>query len=203
MKSTNYERRMTGVVESAPIIVMSALFPTPVVQFWLWAWGPLRPFDVAAVPAPSVVVVFASLAACLVAAHPPARYFAVCGFERNGRIYRAVGVRLFRDVVPNGDWINRLRRRHNRRFRLIASSADAPAWVAKTKTSEKGHLVLMIVGILSAGYAAHIGWTWWAAGLVIGNVVTNLYPVLLQRYTRARLVRVVAASARRAVVTTR
>jgi len=110
---------MTAVVESAPIIGMSALFLTPVVQFWLWVWGPLRPFDVATVPAPSVAVVFAS------------------------------------------------------------------------------------VGIVSAGYAAHVGWTWWAAGLVIGNVVTNLYPVLLQRYTRARLVRVVAASARRPVVTTR
>jgi hypothetical protein len=170
---------------------MSALFLTPVVLFWLRVWGPLRPFDVAAVPAPPWLGFCAGAAVCLLAAWVPPSYFRVRAFERDGRCYRAVGVRQFRKLVPDGDWVNRARRRHDAGFRLIRSRADATAWIPRTHASEKGHLVLMLAGLLSAGYAAYVGWTAWAVAITAGNVVTNLYPVLLQRYTRARLARVV------------
>jgi hypothetical protein len=32
-----------------------------------------------------------------------------------------------------------------------------------------------------------IGWHGWACYLSVGNVLVNLYPILLQRYTRGRL----------------
>ena len=189
--------RSLAIIEGAPIAVMSALFLTPLALFWLRVWGPLRPFDVAAVPSPSAIAVCVAVAVCLAAARPPASYFRVRGFERDGRLYRAVGVRLFRKVVPNGDWMNRARRRQDRDFRLIGSKADAAGWLPKTNASEKSHLAFMLLGILSAGYAAYVGWTMWAIVLTVGNVVTNLYPVLLQRYTRARLIRLTSRSARR------
>ena len=190
------DRRLVAIIEGAPIAVMSALFLTPLVIFWLRVWGPLRPFDVAEVPAPSLVALIASVAVCFTAARPPASYFAVRGFERDGRLYRAIGVRHFRKVVPNGDWMNRSRRRHDRGYRLIGSHADAVNWLPKTEASERSHLVLMLAGIASAAYAASVGWTMWAITLTVGNLVTNVYPVLLQRYTRARLMRVMQWNAR-------
>jgi hypothetical protein len=46
-------RRFDAIIEGAPIAVMSAVLQTPPVSFWLRVWGPLRPFDVPAGPAPS------------------------------------------------------------------------------------------------------------------------------------------------------
>ena len=40
----------------------------------------------------------------------------------------------------------------------------------------------------SAAWAWHVGWHGWAVYLSAGNVVVNVYPILLQRYTRGRLV---------------
>lgn len=39
----------------------------------------------------------------------------------------------------------------------------------------------------SAAFALRLGWSGWAVYLTAGNIVVNLYPILLQRYTRARL----------------
>ena len=186
------DHRLAAILEAAPIAVMSAFFLTPVLMFWLRVWGPLRPFDVAAVPMPSLLAFCAGVVRCALAAWVPASYFSVRRFERDGRCYRAIGVRQFRKVVPNGDWMNRARRRQDRGFRLIRSRVDAAEWLPRTEASEKGHLVLMLAGILSAGYAAYVGWTALAVALTLGNVATNLYPVLLQRYTRTRLIRVTA-----------
>ena len=191
------DRRLAAIIEGAPIAAMSALFLAPLATFWLRVWGPLRPFDVAAVPSPSAIAVCLAVAVCLAAARPPASYFTVRWFERDGRLYRAVGVRLFRKVVPNGDWMNRFRRQQDREFRLIGSKADAAGWLPKTNASEKSHLGFMLLGILSAGYAAYVGWTMWVIVLTVGNVATNLYPVLLQRYTRARLIRLTSRPASR------
>jgi Glycosyl-4,4'-diaponeurosporenoate acyltransferase len=182
-------RRLAAVIQGAPIAVMCGIFLSPLLLFWLWIWGPLRPFDIAPVPAPSMLAFFGGLAACIFAARVPAWYFTVRPFERDGRVYRWIGVRVFRKFVPDGDVVNRARRRQDRHFRLIRSSADSLAWLLRTEASERSHLVLMFVGLLSAGYAAYVGWTAWAMLLTAGNLVANVYPVLLQRYNRARLVR--------------
>jgi hypothetical protein len=65
--------------------------------------------------------------------------------------------------------------------------------VERTKLSEKSHLVLLLIGVASSIFAWQIGWRGWAIYLAVGNVLVNLYPVLLQRYTRARLQRILVA----------
>jgi hypothetical protein len=47
--------------------------------------------------------------------------------------------------------------------------------------------VLLALGIVSAMFAWRLGWNGWAVYLSLGNVMVNLYPILLQRYTRGRL----------------
>jgi hypothetical protein len=59
--------------------------------------------------------------------------------------------------------------------------------VVRTEQSERGHLVLLALGLVSAAYAWHVGWHGWAVYLSVGNVLVNVYPILLQRYTRGRL----------------
>lgn len=52
---------------------------------------------------------------------------------------------------------------------------------------------MLRMGLFTADYAARIGWCRWAVFLTLGNAVFNLYPVLLQRYNRAR-VRIIPAA---------
>lgn len=114
-------------------------------------------------------------------------------FEQSGRLYELMGVRLFRWVVPDGDAANKLRRRRWPGFRIIRSRRYARAFMRRTELSERSHLVMLALGSFSAVFAWRIGWAGWAMYLGVGNVLVNLYPVLLQRYTRARLLRVTAA----------
>jgi hypothetical protein len=96
-------------------------------------------------------------------------------------------VRRFRWFVPDGDAANRLRRRRDPAFRIIRNRRYAEAFRRRTELSEKSRLVMLVLGSMSAAFAWTIGWSGWALYLAAGNVVVNLYPVLLQRYTRARL----------------
>jgi hypothetical protein len=76
----------------------------------------------------------------------------------------------------------------------IRGRAALQSFEARTRASEKGHLILLAMGILSAAHARQIGWQGWAVYLTVGNVLVNLLPILLQRYTRARLQGVLARS---------
>lgn len=109
--------------------------------------------------------------------------------EESGRLYEALGIRYFRFVAPDGDLANRWQRRRDPAHRIIRNRHVAEDFEFRTRLSEKGHLVLLAMGVASAGFALHIGWFGWAVYLGVGNVVVNLYPVLLQRYTRSRLYR--------------
>ena len=126
----------------------------------------------------------------------PPSYYQVLPFERSGRLYERVGVRHFRWFVPDGDAANRWRRRREPAFRVVRNRQHALAFRQRTQMSEKGHLVLLVLGGISTAFAWAIAWSGWALYLGVGNVLVNLYPILLQRYTRARLLRVAAVPRR-------
>ncbi|HYH79762.1 MAG TPA: hypothetical protein VEX86_08185 [Longimicrobium sp.] len=177
-----------GWINHVPIAVMSAGWLSPLLLFWLAVWGPLRPYGHASGSlGPSGLVFLLMVVASIAASRVSARYFSLRSFERSGRLYEALGVRMFRRVVPDGDLSNRLRRRKEQSFRIIHNRQQALAFVERTKASERSHLVLFIAGVVSVGYAAFIGWNGWGALLGVGNVLVNGYPVILQRYTRARI----------------
>lgn len=157
-------------------------------MFWLYVWGPLRPFAYPAGDlAPSLPAFVASFLVCLTAWWLPSSYYRIRSFEQSGRLYEALGVRLFRYFVPDGDLANRWRRRREPNFRIITNRRVAAAFMRRTEMSEKSHLVLLLMGFLSCAFALQLGWRGWAVYLGVGNVLVNLYPVLLQRYTRTRL----------------
>ncbi len=160
----------------------------PLLMFWLYVWGPLRPF---AYPAGELLpgAWFALVVAGCISLWwvLPRAYFELRPFERTGRVYESLGVLLFRRFVPDGDLANRWERRKKPQYRVLRGRRSAADFVVRTEQSERGHLVLLALGIVSAAYAWSLGWHGWAAYLSAGNVVVNVYPILLQRYTRGRL----------------
>jgi Glycosyl-4,4'-diaponeurosporenoate acyltransferase len=179
-----------GILNALPIAAMSLLFLGPMLQFWLRVWGPLRPFGVPEVPPPAPGAILLCLAICFAVYWLPDAYYRTRAVESTGRLYEALGVRLFRQVVPNGDLINRARRRRDPGFRVVPNATAAAAYVPKTEQGERGHFVLLLFGAFTTAYAVSIGWHAWAFVLTAGNILMNLYPMLLQRYTRARLARI-------------
>jgi hypothetical protein len=180
----------------APFASMAGGWIGPLLMFWLYVWGPLRPFDY---PEGDLLPRVPTLAILLMMSVAPwwlpRSYYEVRPFERSGRIYQILGIRLFRRFVPDGDLANRLRRRREPDHRLIRGRRSVPAFIRRTELSERGHLVWLLAGVLSAAYAWQIDWPGWALYLTVGNVLVNLYPILLQRYTRARLIRIVRRQA--------
>jgi hypothetical protein len=107
-------------------------------------------------------------------------------------VYEALGVRTFRRLATNGDLINRVVRRHHPGYRVVRGPAALTQYFVGTSAGEKWHLVLLLMGTCTAAYAARIGWVPTAMFLTLTNIVFNLYPVLLQRYTRARITKIIA-----------
>lgn len=180
-----------------PFASMAGGWLGPLLMFWLYVWGPLRPFHYPSgellPPLPLLVACFAvGVAAWWV----PASYYQVRAFERSGRVYERLGVRHFRWFVPDGDAANRWRRRRDPSFRIVRNRRYARAFRHRTVLSEKSHLVMLVMGGMSAAFGWGIGWVGWAVYLGAGNVLVNVYPVLLQRYTRARLVAVLSRGGR-------
>jgi hypothetical protein len=174
---------------------MSGLWIAPLAIFWMRVWGPLLPFDVEQVATPSAIAFLAGVALSVATWWMPASYYRLRGFEKSGRVYEMLGVRHFSRFVTDGEIINRFRRRTNPEFRLIHHRASARDFIARTYIAERGHLPWLVAGALSTVWALHVGWSGWALLLGIGNAMVNLWPILLQRYTRGRIERVLAARA--------
>ncbi len=174
-----------------PFASMAGGWLAPLTMFWLYVWGPLRPYRYPAgdlLPSASFGIVIAACITlwwCL-----PQRYFRVFEFERSGRFYERLGVKGFRRFAPDGEYANRWERRTKPDHRIIPNRQSAYDFLARTESSERGHIVLMMLGIVSAIYAWSLVWHGWALYLSAGNVLVNVYPILLQRYTRSRLHRI-------------
>lgn len=122
----------------------------------------------------------------LVVPRLPAGYHALRSFERDGRLYELLGVRIVK-------WL--LRRGPMAVFNpdLHMPAEPGPASVAhldqRMRDAEASHFILLVLTIGVAIHAAARGW-WAAAGLtVLFDVLLNGYPVILQRYNRAWLSR--------------
>jgi Glycosyl-4,4'-diaponeurosporenoate acyltransferase len=163
-------------------------FLGPMIRFWGAVYGPLRPFaypqdDVT----PAWFVAALMVGVCLLPRVVPRPWFERADGPSAMRWYVALGVRTFRRAATNGDWINRRARLVAPDHRVIVNVRDLDRVLRETTQSERAHMVLLLAGVLSAAYAWMIGWFGWAAALTAGNLVFNVYPVILQRYNRSRL----------------
>lgn len=178
-------RRTRDRWNNVPIVVAGILWLMPLTMFWIRFFPPVRPFHfVAAVP--PLWLVAACVGVCCIPLALPRAYFQSRSFER-GNFYPRLGVKRFRRVAPDGDWINRKLQTIDPDYRAIRNRNELKKHIAGTYTNERAHLVLFLTGIFTVAYSVSLHELALPAILMVGNVVFNLYPIMHQRYKRARL----------------
>lgn len=111
-------------------------------------------------------------------------------FEYSGALYERLGVRTFKKFVPFGDYTNRLvRSLLASNFKIVSNISSAMVWVLFTVLVEAFHTLVFIVfaafmvsNLLDQEYAKAV------ANLAV-NLMVNVYPIIVQRYNRIRLLR--------------
>ncbi|HLX72405.1 MAG TPA: hypothetical protein VKV04_22530 [Verrucomicrobiae bacterium] len=118
-------------------------------------------------------------------------YFKPRTWEISGKFYRALGVHRTKEIYFYGRYINTLNSAFSgRKYRPFRGPRRLHLWFFFTFIAEGGHA---IIGLLLIWYGAdRLVRGRVVAGLLIFavNIIGNVYPVLAQRYNRARLMRV-------------
>jgi hypothetical protein len=128
----------------------------------------------------------AALALGLLTLALPKAWFRPRAFEAG--MYRTLRIPAFRRYATNGDAIVRAVRRRFPGYTV--HRGDLAKILSNTRIGELSHLALFVFGLVTTLYVTVIGWHAWAIWTAVTNVVGNLYPALLQRYTRGRLSRI-------------
>jgi len=117
-------------------------------------------------------------------------YFAPRSFEfwRGGRAYELVGIRAFKCYLPtSGDLVSRWRGKRWVCWIGRRTAESLSAHERRTRIWEARHIF---------GLASMLALTWWSievkgkgswVALLVANLLINGYPIMLQRYNRARL----------------
>jgi len=163
-------------------VVITVFWIVPMLIFWYRAWD-------ARAPLVSMAYLISS-AAGLMAAFLPDSYFRPRAFELSGSLYETAGVQRFGRYMMHGDYMNRRIRKIIPGYRVIGGRDSMHRIEAHTRESERGHIVWLLSGVPPAIYAIVSGWSKFAAYFVVVNIILNIYPILLQRYTRARIYRI-------------
>lgn len=120
-----------------------------------------------------------------VASFLPTRYFSIKDWERTGRVYRMFGVQLFKRMLLRGPFSVL-----NSAIQYKGNRPSLTQLASKMCDAEAAHLLIFCIIIILVIYFALRGW-WSSAGwLMVFNIVLNLYPIMLQRYNRGRLNRI-------------
>ena len=172
------------VVRAAVCVAIAAFWLCPMGWFFYGVWNDGRPF--------SMVKCVAGMSGAMLALFLPAGYYRPRQFELSGRIYERLGVRWFKRWTPDGDYVARYIRRFFPGHKVIPSRRSLGALDVRTRRSEQGHLLWLLVTATPILYALVCGWAVLASWLFLGNLVINVYPIMLQRYTRARVQRSLA-----------
>ena len=126
-------------------------------------------------------------------------YFSPKQFEKDGRIYKLLGVRKFKRYMPtSGDLvINHLRKSSGKGLINGSTTKDLHRYERYTRLFEATHLGfgvpltgLVIDAVLQNRLDA-------AAIITTMNIAGNIYPVMVQRYNRARLYRTIERNEKR------
>jgi len=128
----------------------------------------------------------------------PERWSRPRPWEVEGQIYETLGVRWFKQFMVDGDRHNRRVRRQLKSYRVFAT-ADSRRHLAEwTIATEKAHIVMFLFALWPTLFGAFAGLWKYTAWMAASNIVTNVYPIMLQRYTRSRITGIALRKARAA-----
>ncbi|MFH2002304.1 MAG: hypothetical protein ABIK28_21715 [Planctomycetota bacterium] len=122
------------------------------------------------------------------------RRFRFARWEHEGRFYEWLGVRPFRWALFHTGWALLL----NRHLRLKSGRSDLERLSMYLNFAEVTHAMSAVVTIVAAAayvFAGHLNTGIWLWGV---NIPLNIYPVILQRWNRGRVLQVQRRLATRA-----
>jgi hypothetical protein len=108
----------------------------------------------------------------------PSSYYEIQPFERSAKLYERLGVREARRILRLSPAV----RFSGRRQSLAKLESDM-------RLAETHHVISLIIIVLVSSYALIIERTSLALGLLFFGVALQVYPIMLQRYNRSRLLR--------------
>lgn len=113
-------------------------------------------------------------------------YFKPKPFEQNGELYEYLGVKTFKLLTPF-ELLYRIEKKKRWTFRR---KKDVAKYFSDTKKGEVAHLISMIIIIV--GCLILFFKDYWMEGilLAIANVMINVYPIILMRYNRFRILKI-------------
>jgi hypothetical protein len=114
----------------------------------------------------------------------PASYYSIKAFERTGRMYEYLGIRLFKKLVRRGPLSVFSPKLRLPKEKTVSALEQLEREMRKAETS---HLLLFVVMVLFSVYALLRGWPDAAGWIMVFNILINGYPVMLQRYNRIKL----------------
>ena len=155
-------------------------------------------FPVSRYPAGAVLVYGLSMSLVWLTRHLvpvtlPAHYYRLRSVETESRLYRRLGVGAFRWLLFKSG-LEHL----NFSARLSHGRTGLMKFERGIREAETDHAIACLVMIVVTLYTAMNGWWAFASWLVLANVVANVYPIMLQRFNRARLLPVLTKLGSRA-----
>jgi hypothetical protein len=175
--------RITGTYLGFIITISCAASFTPIELFLVEIWSRHGFFSL-------LLFVVPFITGWMIAELLPARYYRIKTFESSGLVYERLGIRFFKRFVPKGDYINRIIRRSEPAYRVVRNEASIDKFEAETRLAEKCHIAWLFLTLPSTVYALLLGWNGFALWLLLPNIPLHVYPILLQRYTRTRIQKV-------------
>jgi hypothetical protein len=118
----------------------------------------------------------------------PAGFYEIKAFERTGWIYECLGIRFFKKLVRRGPlsiFSPTLRQPQNRSIKTFRFLDQ------EMRKAETAHLLIFLLMLLLVS-SALLGRWYGAMGWILGfNLVFNGYPIILQRYNRIKLQKII------------
>ena len=121
----------------------------------------------------------------------PRSFYDKIQISNDTKLYKALGVDKFKKFSTNGDYINRRIRKSYPNHRNVTNLPTVKEKLLETYTIEKSHTVLFIFCLLTDLHAFLTNAIGTAIILLVGNILFNLYPNLLQQYNRIRYKKIV------------
>ena len=134
-----------------------------------------------------VLVIWMSIVETLLNPALKSSYFNSHRIEVEGKIYKYLGVHLFRKLLVLSGWERSRKKETPIRKSLILLEY----YEYRTRTSEFGHVIIAIIIALISVYVCAIYSFKETLWLISFNVFMNLYPIIVQRYNRPRVRRVI------------
>ncbi len=130
----------------------------------------------------------AMLTAAIFSAYP--KLFSLAGWENDGKVYDQMRVGAFRRILRHSPlgWINP-------NLHLSAGRADCERLLKELSAAEGVHWLTFVASSILAIWCLADGYVVYGSVMLLVRIPFDLYPIMLQRRNRGRLLRLMSAAA--------